>query len=114
MLPSLALVDTFEEYGATASIKWPNDVVVNGKKVAGTLVESAMRGEDVQYTVLGVDVSLDVVGRNAFAAAFLNRLEEWLELWKVRGAEAVRSAWGRRSTLDSGEVRPLSDAVQVR
>lgn len=136
-LASLALVDTFDEYGAQARIKWPNDVVVNGRKVAGTLVESSMRGEEVQYIVLGIEVNLNVeadvrrvvvgsglfatslaalkgheVDRNAFAAAFLNRLDESLEVWKIRGAEAVRSAWATRDVLTGKYVEVRGDGAR--
>ena len=45
-------------------IKWPNDVLVNGKKVSGVLVEAAATGGDIDYAVVGVgvNVSLDTSG----------------------------------------------------
>ncbi len=43
------------------AIKWPNDVLLQGKKVAGVLVESVVSGSDVSHAVvgIGVNVSLD-------------------------------------------------------
>ena len=72
-------------------------------RAAGTLVESSLRGERVEYAVLGVDANLnvepEVLGRNAFAASFFNRLDEWLEIWKDRGPHAVRAAWADHDLL---------------
>lgn len=47
--------------GLEPRIKWPNDVQLDGKKVAGILVESASAGEEVYYAVvgIGINVSLD-------------------------------------------------------
>ncbi len=44
--------------GLAPRIKWPNDVLVNGKKVAGILVESVVAGEDVYYAVVGIGVNI--------------------------------------------------------
>ncbi len=48
--------------GLAPKIKWPNDLMLNGRKAAGILAESAIVGESVCYAVLGigVNVSLDV------------------------------------------------------
>ena len=48
--------------GLTPTIKWPNDVRLGGKKVSGILVENTMRGNQVEYAVvgIGVNIALDV------------------------------------------------------
>jgi BirA family biotin operon repressor/biotin-[acetyl-CoA-carboxylase] ligase len=48
--------------GLTPNIKWPNDVRLRGKKVSGILVETTLRGNEVQYAVvgIGVNIALDV------------------------------------------------------
>ena len=55
--------------GLSPSIKWPNDVLVRGKKVAGILVESVVLGQTVSYAVLGIgiNVGLDPSGIKAIA-----------------------------------------------
>ena len=48
--------------GLYPTIKWPNDVMIEGQKVAGILAESALSGSRVQHAVvgIGVNVALDV------------------------------------------------------
>ncbi len=52
------------------SIKWPNDITIDGLKVAGILAESAMSGSRVQHAVVGVgvNVALDVSADPEIAA----------------------------------------------
>jgi BirA family biotin operon repressor/biotin-[acetyl-CoA-carboxylase] ligase len=44
--------------GATAWVKWPNDVLVGGRKIAGVLVEGQLRGQAVASLVVGVGVNV--------------------------------------------------------
>jgi BirA family biotin operon repressor/biotin-[acetyl-CoA-carboxylase] ligase len=63
MLASLAIVFTLEKVaGIRSTIKWPNDVLVHGKKVAGILMENVFEGEALQAAIVGVglNISLDV------------------------------------------------------
>jgi len=63
MLCSLAVLDAIRrEAGATALVKWPNDVLLSGHKVAGILTELGVEGQVLQYVVVGIglNVNLDV------------------------------------------------------
>ncbi|MBQ9141950.1 MAG: biotin--[Lachnospiraceae bacterium] len=53
-----------QETGLEALIKWPNDIVVQGKKVCGILSEMKLKGAAVDYCVVGVGVN---VGQKQFA-----------------------------------------------
>ena len=44
--------------GLPAQIKWPNDVLVGGRKLAGILAESAVQGGALQFVVVGFGVNL--------------------------------------------------------
>lgn len=57
-LGSLALVDALKNYGVQAQIKWPNDVLVSGKKLAGVLVETSWMGAEVESLVLGMGINV--------------------------------------------------------
>lgn len=56
---SVVLCDLLDEFGVTAEIKWPNDVQVNGKKIAGILSETVMQGSEFKGLVLGIGVNLN-------------------------------------------------------
>ncbi len=56
---ALAVSNTIERYGATASIKWPNDVYIKNKKIAGILAETIFEGGKPKYTVIGVGINVN-------------------------------------------------------
>lgn len=57
-LGALALADSLRTIGLAPQIKWPNDVLLNGKKVAGILVESVWTGDTLDASVLGMGVNV--------------------------------------------------------
>ena len=57
-LAALAVVDALQTRGLIAQIKWPNDVLLNGRKVAGILVESVWSGEEVDCLVIGIGINI--------------------------------------------------------
>jgi len=73
-----------------ARLKWPNDVTVNGKKVAGMLMEGSSKGSAINFLVLGIGINLnskiedlegenpgslaDMAGHNFDQEAFLHML----------------------------------------
>ena len=61
MVASLAVAGSIERVtGLKAQIKWPNDVLVNGKKVCGILVESDVRGNKVDYAIIGIGINVNL------------------------------------------------------
>jgi len=61
MLASLAVAHSIEAVtGLKAQVKWPNDVLINGKKVCGILIESQMRRNIVDYAIIGIGVNVNL------------------------------------------------------
>ncbi len=56
----LAVAEMFEALapGARVTLKWPNDALLNGRKAAGVLLESAGRGDRIDWLAVGVGVNL--------------------------------------------------------
>ncbi|HEY7362831.1 MAG TPA: biotin--[acetyl-CoA-carboxylase] ligase [Methylomirabilota bacterium] len=130
LLAALALADAITEFGATATIKWPNDVLIDGRKVGASLLESGGRRDAVDYVILGVGVNLNIdrsalrsalgpsgafatslaettgqdIDRNAFAAAYLNHLDRWASVGETQGAEGIITVWRRREILGGRRV----------
>ena len=42
------------------SVKWPNDITLNGKKVAGMLVDASVQANNIDYLILGVGINFDI------------------------------------------------------
>jgi BirA family biotin operon repressor/biotin-[acetyl-CoA-carboxylase] ligase len=127
---SLALCDAIRAEGLDATIKWPNDVLVERKKVAGVLVECATIESRVDYVIIGFGVNLNVthaalmgalgrsghaasslgevagreIDRNAFAAALLDHLARWVETYRAHGPEPLLAAWRDRDILTGRRV----------
>ena len=56
---AVVLSGTLEDYGIKATIKWPNDILIEGKKIAGILSETVMQGTNFKGLVLGLGVNLN-------------------------------------------------------
>jgi BirA family biotin operon repressor/biotin-[acetyl-CoA-carboxylase] ligase len=58
-LGAIAVCDVLEQmFSLHPAIKWPNDVLVNGKKLAGVLVESGWRGNRLESVILGIGLNV--------------------------------------------------------
>lgn len=47
-----------EETGLTVGIKWPNDIVIQGKKVCGILTEMSVEQDDIRHVVIGAGINV--------------------------------------------------------
>ena len=57
---ALAVYDTVAAHvNEKINIKWPNDIMVNDKKIAGILIESSFRGEEIANSVIGVGMNVN-------------------------------------------------------
>ncbi len=129
-IAGLALADAVKLAGAKPAIKWPNDVLVDGCKVGGALLECAARGDVLDYLVVGIGANLNVsldalngalgptaagatslravtggeVDRDAFAADYLNALDAWARRFRDKGPEPIVEAWRDRDILTGRQV----------
>jgi BirA family transcriptional regulator, biotin operon repressor / biotin---[acetyl-CoA-carboxylase] ligase len=61
MIASLAVVNAINAItGQKAQIKWPNDVLIDGKKVCGILIENELMGSKVAFAVIGIGINTDL------------------------------------------------------
>lgn len=84
--------------GITPSIKWPNDLLVNGKKVAGILTEMSAELDHVHYVIIGVGIDV-----NQTAADFTGELKEIATSLKVESGNEIS-----RSNLAAAVLHELS------
>lgn len=60
LIGALAVSKTIAHFGVSSNIKWPNDVRINQKKVAGILLETETDRKEMFYVVLGIGVNLNI------------------------------------------------------
>jgi BirA family biotin operon repressor/biotin-[acetyl-CoA-carboxylase] ligase len=119
------------ETGIDARLKWPNDVVVDGRKLAGILLESRFTAAPAVVIGIGINVGqrefpLELaasatsvrlvagrsVDREAILAAVLEELDAWRDRLEQEGFAPVREAWKAMSATLGGAVR--ADGVTGR
>ncbi len=125
LIGSLAIADALANYDIDAQVKWPNDVLVNDKKIAGVLSELQIAGDRVDSLILGIGVNvninrstmnqqygeaaagatslLEVLGhtadRNVLAARILENLERRHFQFLAHGKQSLITDWRSRSFL---------------
>jgi len=57
-LAALSIADSCAKLGLVPLIKWPNDVLLRGKKMAGILIETVWSGEDIDSLVIGMGINI--------------------------------------------------------
>ena len=108
--------------GVEANIRWPNDVLIEGRKVSGVLIENIGGDDDGPWFVAGVGVNVNLppgampprlrttaagvsdftggeVDRALLARAILRRLDFWWEVMKAGESERLMRAWRRFSDI---------------
>jgi len=117
----VAVAKTLEKVGVeNPEIKWPNDIMINGKKVCGILTEAVAKFNTIENVIVGVgiDANLDVdqfpedlqegtttlkevLGRegneNLLIKIFLEEFEKISELFNKEGYEDILKEWRKRS-----------------
>ena len=118
------MVQSFTQ-NARVAVKWPNDVLVDGRKIAGILLESASGGSGrLEWLAVGIGVnltqhpegtefpatSLAALGETAPPARdALTRLAsawaKWYDIWNTRGFGDIRDVWLSRAAQIGGRIR---------
>jgi BirA family biotin operon repressor/biotin-[acetyl-CoA-carboxylase] ligase len=129
----LAVAEVLRElYGLKSETKWPNDVLVNGKKICGILTEMNTTGERINCVIVGVgvNVNFDVVKvfpeelrasatslENMFGRkvrleelfrALLEKLENVYELFLKEGFDQILAEWKKYASFLGCQVEVAS------
>lgn len=132
-LSAVAVARTVETVAdIQVSVKWPNDILLDGKKIAGLLNEISAEMEGIHYVVLGIGVNLNMtadqfpddlrypatslllatgqrIDRLVFAQELYRQLDALYQLFCQQGFVPIRLAWealfdmvGRQVSVDYG------------
>ena len=130
-----ALHNTVEKVaGVEADIKWPNDILAGGKKVAGILAEIQADLDRIHFLIVGVGLNVNhtalpddisdratslrmVSGhpqsRLEILADFLEQFEDLLDRFQSAGPGAIVSEWTRHSTFAEGRRVEVTDGLRT-
>ena len=122
-----------KESGLEVDIKWPNDLLIGGKKVAGILAEVHGEIDQVSTLIVGIGVNVNHSGFPAEIAgkatslriaagrpqsrmevllAFLEQLEALAGRFETEGAETIVGEWSRHSSFAVGRRLKLRDGAR--
>jgi BirA family biotin operon repressor/biotin-[acetyl-CoA-carboxylase] ligase len=112
-MSAIAVVEALEQtFGIKASIKWPNDVMIGGKKVSGILTELKAEMECIHYVIVGIGIN---VNNTKFPKAFRDKvtslsLELKEEVSRIKIVQALLQALERwyLITLEDGIDRTFN------
>jgi BirA family biotin operon repressor/biotin-[acetyl-CoA-carboxylase] ligase len=133
LVVGLAAAETVREWTANIAIKWPNDLISGGRKLAGILTELVAEESGVRFVIPGIGVNLNseledfppavrdiatslsvvagaTIDRARFTARLLNRCEARYDQWQRDGFATLAPEWQRFSCLTDQEIVVQSDA----
>ncbi|MEJ5060533.1 MULTISPECIES: bifunctional biotin--[acetyl-CoA-carboxylase] ligase/biotin operon repressor BirA [unclassified Pseudomonas] len=134
LVVGLAVMQTLRGHGVSAAgLKWPNDVLVGQKKIAGILLELVGDPADVCHVVLGVGINVNMqltdevdqqwtsmrlesgkmFDRNKLVAELGLTLQKYLERHQVSGFSAIQSEWEQNHLWQGRPVSLIAGVSQI-
>lgn len=131
LVAAVAITRAIEEVtGLTPQIKWPNDLLMNGKKITGILTELQADPDLVKSIIIGIGMNInqdeadfpeDLLGiatslamakgepidRAKLVAAVLNHLEHYTNLYVTHGFKPIKLLWESYSNTIGRQVRAV-------
>jgi BirA family biotin operon repressor/biotin-[acetyl-CoA-carboxylase] ligase len=129
LMAAVATADAIRKFtGILPLIKWPNDILLRGRKVAGLLNEIHSEIDRIHFIILGMGVNLNVdgkmfpkevrtpatslkeetgqtVSRKAFLQLLLQELEGWYTIFVKEGAAVILKAWRDQAQIKGRRVK---------
>ena len=132
LMAAVATADAIQKFsGLLPLIKWPNDILIRGGKVAGLLNEIHSETDRIHFVILGIGVNLNMDGkmfpktirtvatslknemgqtisRKAFLSCLLQEWERWYAIFLEEGGSAVLKAWKDWAQIKGRQVKVTS------
>jgi BirA family biotin operon repressor/biotin-[acetyl-CoA-carboxylase] ligase len=132
LMAAVATAETLEQFsGLQPIIKWPNDILLRNRKIAGLLNEIHSETDRVHFVILGIGVNLNVdpekfpreirslatslkhetgktVLRKVFLSSLLETTEKWYKIFLKEGGLHILKAWKGWAQIQGKKVRVTS------
>jgi BirA family transcriptional regulator, biotin operon repressor / biotin---[acetyl-CoA-carboxylase] ligase len=119
-ISSLAVYETLAASGLAPRLKWPNDVLIGGRKICGTLIELSTETDRVQFVIIGIGLNINMeedemddeirgkatslsietkirFERAAICGMLLNNLERYYAISGRQGMDEICRLWEERA-----------------
>jgi BirA family biotin operon repressor/biotin-[acetyl-CoA-carboxylase] ligase len=132
LMAAVATADAIRKFsGLLPLIKWPNDILLRDRKVAGLLNEIHSEMDRVHFVILGIGVNLNMdektfskeiravatslkiemgqaISRKVFLQSLLLELERWYSIFFEEGSAIILNAWRDRAHIKGRQVKVTS------
>ncbi len=132
LMAAIATADAIQKFsGFLPLIKWPNDILLRNRKVAGLLNEINSEMDRIHFVILGIGINLNMdekvfskeirtvatslkiemrqtISRKAFLQSLLQELEKWYTIFMKQGSAVILKAWRDRAHLKGRRVKVTS------
>jgi BirA family biotin operon repressor/biotin-[acetyl-CoA-carboxylase] ligase len=131
-MAAVATAEAIRQFsGLLPLIKWPNDILLQDRKVAGLLNEIHSEIDRIHFVILGIGVNLNTdetmfpkeiraaatslkiemgrtISRKVFLQVFLQELERWYSIFINEGSAVILKAWRSRAQIQGRRVNATS------
>jgi BirA family transcriptional regulator, biotin operon repressor / biotin---[acetyl-CoA-carboxylase] ligase len=107
---TISIVRTLKSYGIEAKIKWPNDVYVHDKKIAGVLIENQISGQNLKSSIIGIGLNLNQTEFEGLNATSLrNEINDFVPVYDFALSliNQFNSCWVMLEQGEVGEINRL-------
>lgn len=137
LIAGMSVKDTIEDlYGIDAELKWPNDVLINGKKVCGIISESACSRDKIFHTIVGIGLNVNmtelpqeicsiatslaiesgkILGRSNVLNTILRIFTDYLNILECENGENIVTAvYAQKCGTIGRDIRVILDSGELR
>lgn len=135
---ALAVCDAIKATGLDARLKWPNDVMISGKKVAGILLDISAEAGHVNYAIIGIGINANVdsaavsarldgtkiasisdelghsTSRLDLTRSLLENLEHYYLEMEQQGTGTILQEWKKRSDMLGRKVAVVQNNKTIQ
>jgi len=134
LVASLAVLQVLSAHtDARLQLKWPNDVLVENKKISGVIIEATKETTGLQYLIIGIGININetfqgtnkpwhslkdlthkAFDRNRIVAELISTLHTYLEVFKAQGFEAFQPTWNELDCLKNKTIEVIQPNETIK